>query len=134
MSDLGRQKLICTNIHSEAAAEENQTAYFPLLDRIAEGHFTGVLTDKELHEKFLATLKEDGHVTDPVTLSSFQLALSLRSAAPRIQAHYQFYRTAVEPVIANRSPEECPQWVHFVGKQYCSPALSEATQEISAER
>ncbi|MDB5910598.1 MAG: UDP-glucose:Glycoprotein Glucosyltransferase [Massilia sp.] len=44
-------------------------------------------------------LREDGHITDPEALSTFKLALSMRSAAPRIEAHYQFYSTAVEKAL-----------------------------------
>jgi len=108
----------------ETAAEENATAYFPLLDRIAEGHFDRATTDKELHEAFLQTLQDDGHIQqDSETLSSFELALALHSTAPRIEAHYQYYHTAVEKALASDTQDGCESWVHFNGKQFCSPDL-----------
>ncbi|KAH7064697.1 UDP-glucose:glycoprotein glucosyltransferase-domain-containing protein [Macrophomina phaseolina] len=107
----------------ETAADENSTAYFPLLDRIANGYFDSQSTEKELYESFLKLLQDDGHITDPDALSSFQLALSIHTAAPRIEAHYQFYNTSVEPSLEAEQGEECDSWVLLDGKQYCSPEL-----------
>jgi UDP-glucose:glycoprotein glucosyltransferase len=64
-------------------------------------------------------------MADPQALSSYQLALSLRSAAPRIEAHYQYYHTAVEPSIKVEENTSCPTWVLLNGIQYCTPSLNE---------
>lgn len=80
-------------------------------------------TDKELYEEFLKVLKEDGHVEDAEALSTYQFALSMRSAAPRIEAHYQYYHTAAEPSLKQEQDASCPVWVLLSGKQYCSPSL-----------
>jgi UDP-glucose:glycoprotein glucosyltransferase len=69
-------------------------------------------------------------MADPQTLSSYQLALSLRSAAPRIEAHYQYYHTAVEPSIKVEEDTPCPTWVLLNGIQYCSPSLDEPHGEV----
>jgi UDP-glucose:glycoprotein glucosyltransferase len=118
----------------ETAAEENSTAYFPLLDRIAEGYFQKSTTDKELYEAFVELLQKDGHITDAETLSSFRFALSVHSAAPRIEAHYQFYNTSVEPSLEGEQGDDCGTWVSFNGKQYCSPQLWEGRGSIKSER
>lgn len=118
----------------ETAAEENATAYFPLLDRIADGHFHTAKTDEELFTSFVQLLESDGHITDPGTLSSFQFALSVRSAAPRIEAHYQFYNTSVEPSLKAEQETGCGTWVAFGGKQYCSPELDAAHGSVKSER
>ncbi|KAH8661541.1 UDP-glucose:glycoprotein glucosyltransferase-domain-containing protein [Tricladium varicosporioides] len=107
----------------ETAADENATSYFPLLDRIADGYFLKASTDKELYEQFIQTLKDDGHMEDPETLASYKFALSMRSSAPRIEAHYQYYHTAAEPSLKAEQDTACPTWVLFNGKQYCSPTL-----------
>lgn len=120
--------LICS---SETAAEENSTCYFPLLDRIAEGYFAEAITDHELYVSFLHLLRDDGHITDPESLSTFQFALSIHSAAPRIEAHYQYYNTSVEPSLVAAEFTECPVWVHFEGKKYCSPELERAQQDVT---
>ncbi|KAF2834845.1 glycosyltransferase family 24 protein [Patellaria atrata CBS 101060] len=114
--------------YRETAADENSTSYFPLLDRIADGYFKQT-TDRELYDSFLRLLQDDGHITDPNALSSFELALSLRTAAPRIEAHYQFYNTSVEPSLP-REGVECETWIEFGGKQYCTPVLSEEKGEV----
>ena len=114
----------------ETAAEENATSYFPILDRIAEGHFADCETDHELYMNFLRLLQEDRHVSSPDALSSFQFALSIHSAAPRIEAHYQYYKQSVEPSLMVAQDAACPVWVHFNGKQYCSPTLERAQQDV----
>lgn len=118
------------DIHNrETAAQENSTSYFPLLDRIAQGAFSSVKTDQELYQRFLEVLHEDGHITDPEALSTFKLALSMRSAAPRIEAHYQYYSTAVEKAIPE-GQEDCTQWFLVDGKQYCEPTSSEHSADV----
>ena len=115
---------------SETAASENATAYFPLLDRIANGDFAQARSDKELYEKFLQVLQEDGHV-NPEALSTFKLALALRSAAPRVEAHYQYYTTAVEPsVVADQ--DGCDLWFLYNGKQYCKASLEASYGDVNS--
>ncbi|KAI4097071.1 MAG: hypothetical protein LQ344_000480 [Seirophora lacunosa] len=114
----------------ETAAEENSTAYFPLLDRVADGHFSDCTTDLELHTTFLQTVQDDGHITNPEALASLQFALSIHSAAPRIEAHYQYYAESVEPSLMVAQDAACPVWVHFDGKQYCSATLERAQQDV----
>jgi UDP-glucose:glycoprotein glucosyltransferase len=109
--------------NSETAGDENATSYFPLLDRIADGYFNEATTDHDLYEAFVKVLKDDGHM-DEEALSSYNLALALRTAAPRIEAQYQYYHTTVEPSI-DEEDVSCPVWVLFGNKQYCSPSLDE---------
>ncbi|OAA64659.1 udp-glucose:glycoprotein [Niveomyces insectorum RCEF 264] len=114
----------------ETAAQENATSYFPILDRIADGYFSKAATDRELYERFLFLLEEDGLMESSEARSTFKLALSLRSAAPRIEAHFQFYCTAVEPSL-NNNHEGCEQWILWKGAQYCLPSLNEPGRAIS---
>ncbi|KAI1880384.1 hypothetical protein JX265_002005 [Neoarthrinium moseri] len=115
----------------ETAAGENATTYFPLLDRIADGSFANATTDQALYEKFLEVLQQDGHMADPEALSTFKLALAMRSAAPRIEAHYQYYDTAVKPTVQGSS-DDCADWILLEGRQYCSASLSNAEGPISS--
>ncbi|ESZ97892.1 glycosyltransferase family 24 protein [Sclerotinia borealis F-4128] len=108
----------------ETAATENASSYFPLLDRIADDYFSKATTDKDLYDRFMQILNEDGHM-DAEALSSYQLALSMRVAAPRIEAQFQYYHTAVEASVKSEKDSSCPTWVLFDGYQYCSPSLDE---------
>lgn len=76
-------------------------------------------------------VQDDGHITDQDALSSLQFALSIHSAAPRIEAHYQYYETSVATSLMIAQDAACPVWVYFDGKQYCSPALDRAQQDVS---
>lgn len=73
-------------------------------------------------------MAQDGHL-DKEGISLFQFALSIHSAAPRIEAHYQFYNTTVEKSLGKGQDAACPIWVHFNERQYCSPALDRAQQD-----
>ncbi|KAF4967327.1 hypothetical protein FZEAL_10546 [Fusarium zealandicum] len=111
----------------ETAAGENSTSYFPLLDKIASGHFTSASSDAELYAQFLDVLQQDDHITTPDSLSTFKLALSLRSAAPRIEAHYQYYSTAIDDTTTEDSADNCQSWALVDDNKYCSPSLDVAT-------
>ncbi|KAI8670713.1 hypothetical protein NCS57_00544100 [Fusarium keratoplasticum] len=112
----------------ETAAGENSTSYFPLLDKIASGHFASASSDAELYDQFLEVLQQDGHIASPDALSTFKLALSLRSAAPRIEAHYQYYSTAVDPTTKEDVDDKCQSWALVDNKKYCSPTLDVAAE------
>ncbi|KUJ14868.1 uncharacterized protein LY89DRAFT_783935 [Mollisia scopiformis] len=116
----------------ETAVDENATSYFPLLDRIADGHFSKASTEKELYDQFVQLLRDDGHM-QAESLSSYKFALSMRSLAPRIEAHYQYYHTAAEPSLKAEQDTFCPVWVLFNGKQYCSPSLKDAHGDVNSE-
>lgn len=113
----------------ETAAAENSSSYFPLLDRIATGYFASASTDAALYEKFLDVLQEDGCLSSAEGLSTFKLALSLRSAAPRVEAHYQYYATAVSPTVDAPAESDCLNWVLLDGKQYCTPELDQVKRD-----
>lgn len=114
---------------SETAATENSSSYFPLLDRIANGQFSEFSSESELYEAFIKTIEEDGHINAPESLSTFNLALSLRTAAPRIEAHYQYYETAVATANLDTA---CKIWIFSRGKQYCAPTMeSPAGSDLS---
>ncbi|KAL4881029.1 UDP-glucose:glycoprotein glucosyltransferase-domain-containing protein [Aspergillus karnatakaensis] len=117
----------------ETAAEENPSSYFPLLDRIADGAFDDAVTDKELYDRFLQVVLEDGHLVSPESVSSFKLSLSIRSASPRIAAHYQFYNASVQHSLMAAQDAACPVWVHSNGKQYCSSTMERAQQDVQGE-
>ncbi|WPH00603.1 glycosyltransferase family 24 protein [Acrodontium crateriforme] len=110
----------------ETAAQENATSYFPILDRIADGYFDTTSTDEELYERFRSLLQKDGHLSRPEDLSSFDFALAIHSTAPRIEAHYQYYKTSVKIDAGQEDAERCETWLHvpFSGKRYCSPNVA----------
>lgn len=121
-SDIAHGQLVRNILtsNSETAAGENATSYFPILDQIASGAFSDASTDAELYDKFINALKAGEHITSPEALSTFNLALSLRSAAPRIEAHYQYYDAQLN---SSQISESCEAWIEYKGKQYCEASL-----------
>lgn len=120
--------------YRETAAQENSSTYFPLLDRIASGTFSDYSTEKELYNAFVGTLRDDGLLAGPEALATFELALAIHAAAPRIEAHYQYYQTSVAPLLPAAQDAACPVWVHFEGKQYCSATLERAQQSFDGQQ
>ena len=115
----------------ETAAVENSSSYFPLLDRIADGAFADLQTEQELYTKFLDVLENEGHLSSPESLSSFKFALALHAAAPRVEAHFQYYNTSVQPHLMAAQDAACPVWVYLDGQQFCSPTLDRAQQPVT---
>ncbi|KAG9251674.1 UDP-glucose:glycoprotein glucosyltransferase-domain-containing protein [Emericellopsis atlantica] len=111
----------------ETAASENASSYFPLFDQVASRRFEHFTTEEAVYQAFVQLLQDEGHVSGPDALSTFDMALSLRSASPRIEAHYQYFETTVAPVIG--AWEGCPNLVLFKGHQYCSPTLNKPMSE-----
>jgi UDP-glucose:glycoprotein glucosyltransferase len=105
--------------YRETIAEENKASYFPLLDRISSGAFSGKTSDKELYDEFLRVANAEGFLTDPVELSSFNLALSIHAAAPRIEAHYHYYDNNLVPQMGEHFDPACKVWVLWGSKQIC---------------
>jgi UDP-glucose:glycoprotein glucosyltransferase len=118
----------------ETAAEEKPDVYYKILDRIADGYFNDATTDKELYETFVRLLKYDNLITDSESLSSFELALSIHNAAPRIEAHYQYYWTSIEPLLAKSKGKDCEAWLEFTGRQFCSPQFEKEDASIEGLR
>lgn len=75
-------------------------------------------------------LQKDGLISNAESLSTFKLALSTRSAAPRIEAHYQYYQTGVQPSLKG-DQEGCDTWVLLDGQQYCASTLEKPHSQIA---
>jgi UDP-glucose:glycoprotein glucosyltransferase len=104
----------------ETAAVEDPEIFWPLLDSLTQPELGIYETEKEYYEKVLELLG-DGFLSDPVTLGSFELGLSLHTAAPKIEAYYQFYNTSVVPSLEGNYYSSCETWVYWRGQQICSP-------------
>jgi UDP-glucose:glycoprotein glucosyltransferase len=103
----------------ETAAEENQASYFPLLDHIASGAFAEKSSEKDLYDEFLRIASVEGFLTNPEELSSFNLALSIHAAAPRIEAHFHYYENNLEPIMGKLYNSSCAAWLQWDSKQTC---------------
>ena len=110
----------------ETAAVENSSIYWPLLDALSNPVLGTLETEKEYYDQVLQLLGDE-FLTDPVTLGSFELGLSLHTAAPKIEAYYQFYNSSVVPSLDGEYYELCETWIYWRGKQICSPDDIETT-------
>jgi UDP-glucose:glycoprotein glucosyltransferase len=109
----------------ETAVVENSSIFWSLLDSLSQPELAKYDHAKEYYEKSLRILQNE-YMTDPVVLGSFELGLSLHTAAPKIEAYYQFYETSVVPSLTEYD-ESCQSWVHWRGKQICRTKDLEVT-------
>ncbi|KAF1816235.1 hypothetical protein P152DRAFT_408965 [Eremomyces bilateralis CBS 781.70] len=114
----------------ETATEESEFAYTPLLDRIADGYFDEYTTDRSIYDAFLELLQNDGILPNQEALDSFQFAFSIHSAAPRIEAHLQYYNTSVRPARSVEG-EGCSSWLDIAGRAICAVDIQANTLEAS---
>jgi UDP-glucose:glycoprotein glucosyltransferase len=142
---ISRRAAVCLSAHQtisnrarETAADEQPAVYFPILDRIADGYFDDSTNDEQLYNRFLHLLRSDELITDPESLSSINFALSIRNAAPRVEAHYHYYTNKILPSLGS---DDCETWIELAGKQHCSPTLEEgravdgiASQDLPFDR
>ena len=82
-----------------------------------------------MYDLFLDALQQDGAISGAEALSTFKLGLSMRSSAPRIEAHYQFYENAVLPSF-NSPLEQCSEWALIAGAYFCLPGLESRHAEV----
>lgn len=52
-------------------------------------------------------------------LASFNFALSIHAAAPRIEAHYHYYVNSLEPMMGRLYNATCGVWLQWSHKQVC---------------
>lgn len=52
-------------------------------------------------------------------LASFNFALSIHAAAPRIEAHYHYYVNSLEPIMGRLYDSTCGVWLQWSHKQVC---------------
>ncbi|RPA73028.1 hypothetical protein BJ508DRAFT_216551 [Ascobolus immersus RN42] len=114
----------------ETAAEENSTAYFPLLDRIAAQDFVGYKTEKQLYDRFIEVAHSVGTLLKPEDLASFNFALSIHASAPRVEAQYQYYEQTLVPMMGRMFRPECPVWLLWSSKQVCDTDWSTMLDEF----
>ena len=117
----------------ETASVENVTAFWPLLDSLSQLKHDEYVTEKRYYNEVLHILSQE-YVNDPVALASFELGLSLHTAAPKIEAYYQFYDTNIVPSLVKYN-DSCQSWVQWRGEQVCMPSdLERMLQQSTRER
>lgn len=108
----------------ETVHDENQTAYLPLL-RLLNLARTEDMTSEQTLDTAVELINEHQLLPE---LSTFNLALALHTAVPRIEAAYSWYGSNVDE--AGLEVEGCGSWVEWRGKGYCeSQSLSIAMEE-----
>lgn len=55
----------------------------------------------------------------------------MHSTAPRLEAHFQYYNTAIKPTFEQEDEQTCESWVHvpWSGQRFCSPDLDPSSAQ-----
>ena len=90
-----------------------------------------------MYQAFRSVLKEDGHINEDAALSSWDFAVATRASAPRVETHFQFWRTTVNTSALSdsseaRSPDALSVWCegHVYSKGHpCEKTANSLTDE-----
>ncbi|CAG8523322.1 6133_t:CDS:10, partial [Paraglomus occultum] len=120
----------------ETVSRENSSAYLPLINEIIRSdiHDFGPRTEHaKIYYDVFDIITSKQFLSDPSAKSVFELSLSLSTAAPTIQAYYQYYETAVLPALADNDTfnPNCKVWADWYGKQACT--VSELKRIVDEE-
>ncbi|KAI4517310.1 glycosyltransferase family 24 protein [Schizophyllum commune Loenen D] len=99
----------------ETVAQENQDAFFPLLDALTDGDklvSPQSLTPEAVYQAALEVAASGGLLSKPGSLAAVELNLALHSATPTIEAFHQYYENLNQWV-------ECGSWVDWYGQVVC---------------
>ncbi|KAK6498113.1 hypothetical protein TWF506_004353 [Arthrobotrys conoides] len=100
----------------ECAGLEKPALYFTLLDLIKSGTIKLVDSEKEMYESVVNHV-ETHQLLDHRFIPTWKFCISLREAAPRIEAQYQFYSNRVTPP----KGKSCPVWFDDGETRSCNP-------------
>lgn len=109
---------------SETAYDESASSYFPLL-RLITSHIVGLRKTPESQYEHALQLMGTHHICSGDE-STFNLALSLHTTAPRIEAAFAQYAKLDEAALG---VADCQAWVEFQGKAYCDAEKLRAAVE-----
>ncbi|KAK9346477.1 UDP-glucose:glycoprotein glucosyltransferase-domain-containing protein [Lipomyces starkeyi] len=120
----------------ETIAEEVPESYFPLLTHLVEfshdklGYYdpsstpdANVLTHQLLYDEAMAFSKANGYIPEVGGARDWiNMRLTLRTAAPRIQAYYQYYNASVYPQFTDLL-SDCgnDSWFWYDNQVSCDP-------------
>ncbi|WVQ71501.1 hypothetical protein IAR50_001039 [Cryptococcus sp. DSM 104548] len=114
----------------ETLYDESPSSYFTLL------HLLSSLPADTTPETLLSStvdLIQAYSLLPPSSLDTFNLALSLHSSAPRIEAEYNWYESAIRGQEATLGVEGCEGWVDWRGKGFCAVEDLRRDMELSLE-
>lgn len=99
----------------ETVAQENQDAFFPLLDALTNPDTLvspQTMTPEAIHQAALEVAASRGLLRKPGSLAAVEMNLALHSATPLIEALHQYYENLNQWV-------ECGSWVDWYGQVVC---------------
>ncbi|WRT66985.1 uncharacterized protein IL334_003951 [Kwoniella shivajii] len=102
----------------ETVYDESPSSYFPLLHLLSSLPTSS--SDDEILSSTLNLIGSYSLLPNPSSISIFNLALSLHTAVPRIEAEYSWYESIVRPQEGKLGVEGCDSWVQWRGKGFCS--------------
>ncbi|WVQ70245.1 uncharacterized protein L199_008471 [Kwoniella botswanensis] len=117
----------------ETVYEESPSSYFPLLSLLPNLSEEDYESDESLLDSINNLISSYSLL--PGSESTFDLALALHTAVPKIQAQFSWYESAVRPKERQLGVEACKEdgWVEWRGKGFCGAEELKRDVEMSIE-
>jgi UDP-glucose:glycoprotein glucosyltransferase len=113
--------------------EEQPGSYFPLFNLLSSHIPSPPPPPQQILSTALDLISTYNLLAKPSSLSTFNLALSLHTSVPRIEALYSWYRGAVDEEALDVGGEGCESWVEWRGKGFCEVEDLKSDMELSLE-
>ncbi|KAK8869940.1 hypothetical protein IAR55_000508 [Kwoniella newhampshirensis] len=115
----------------ETVYDESPSSYFPLLHLLSS--LPESCTPSTILSSTLDLISSYSLLPSPSSLSTFHLALSLQSTAPRIEAEYSWYESVIRSQETKLGVAGCEGWVEWRGKGFCDVEELRRDMELSIE-
>ena len=105
-------------------ALENPDHFFKAFDLLTspQSQLPNNATAAEVYNNAISTLVANAFTAEPGAQATLELAVSLHSATPKLEAFYQYYNDKYGAPI-EASIESCFSWVDWNGEKICDPKI-----------
>ncbi|WVF72342.1 hypothetical protein IAT40_007156 [Kwoniella sp. CBS 6097] len=117
----------------ETVYDESPTSYFPLLHLLSSLPSTETTSPENILSSTLDLISSYSLLPNPSSLSTFNLALSLHTAVPKIEAEYSWYEDTLRSQEVTLGVTGCEGWVEWRGKGFCDVDELKRDMELTIE-
>ncbi|WVQ98589.1 hypothetical protein IAU59_005718 [Kwoniella sp. CBS 9459] len=117
----------------ETVYDESPSSYFPLLHLLSSLPSSESTSPEDLLSSTLDLISSYSLLPNPSSLSTFNLALSLHTAVPKIEAEYSWYEDTLRGQEGKLGVVGCSGWVEWRGKGFCTVDELRRDIEMSIE-
>ncbi len=120
----------------ESCYIDNPASYFPILFDLSHhvSRIEAARNSKEMFEEVIDIMLAANTTIQGSSLdiTSVKSSVAMHVSAPKLEAYYQYYRTAVNVTMAGKGVGQiCEDWVEWRGKGFCDVESLRADLELT---